>query len=236
MRTKYALITGIVVNMLIASACSQGTTIRNAQVKLSVLGNSIEFGAEEIVIGGAEPRPPGLEFKCFGEIDGNSFTLFCNTEDDSQWIKDEDGDYHPVNSEHELECPPVRTPARLDLVELTQNVQFSFDEKLDYATARFVYPVEMLHLYVPPSDMPLNTTQNGVQLDNGDLVIEYTGTINDVLGAMWILGFTEISFKDPLAGMVRVGWSSEINAVRIDTSIESRTEFIQWTNPSNLND
>ena len=122
-------------------------------------------------------------------------------------------------------------------MNIDQDMQFSFDESTDSAFVQFIYPSAMQPRYVPASQMPFNTAENVIYLFNGDLSISYSGTINDVLGSMWVLGFDSIEYSDKVDGTVSVEWGgSDMNSVYIDTDFESRTVVFEWTNLGNLND
>jgi hypothetical protein len=173
-----------------------------------------------------------LVFVCSPQDEhGVTFHVYTDPATGDQWVRDADGDYHP-NEGDTIDCPPVLT---LGVGEFTYTEvgAFSFDDVADTALVTFTLPASAAALYQSASGMIFSATESILSGINGDLEITYSGTINDVLGSMWNLGFMKVEFNDKIGGLTTISWSTEFNSAYIENNLGHRNIVLIPTNSPN---
>ncbi len=191
----------------------------------------------------AAPPPPGLTNACSASINGRPVIIYDDPETGDQWFLDEDGDFHKITEGPELECgesnsSPVgllQNPVPLDGAPQSStsiSFDFAFSDEENTAFVRFVLPVANIENYTPAAELPFLVSETVIQVfPSGDLQITYTGTISDVLGALWWTGIQSLDFEDPTVGQVHIQWANDINLVTIETPLGNRTIAMELSNP-----
>ncbi len=211
----------------VMEGCSRSIVADNVDFIVPTPVGPFRLRVEQIRLGPAEPPPAGLVFNCSVLREGKEWFLYTDPATGDQWIRDPDGDYHPNNGDL-VPCPPVAKSG--SDYTFSGAAYFSFDEAADLAHASFTLPAEAAALYQPASEMLFGVSESVISLYNGDINVSYTGTINDVLGAMWNLGFQEIAFNDKIGGMTTIYWIQDFNSVYIETEIGHQNIVLQATN------
>lgn len=95
----------------------------------------------------------------------------------------------------------------------------------------FTIPAIKSSHYHDVSQLPFLVTESVIFLINGDIYVTYSGTINDVLGALWWTRVQEIDFVDSNGIDVNVLFNPDMNIVTIDTIAGSEMIVMTPTNP-----
>lgn len=219
---------------IIILGCSNAGRIENPTIRFP----GLELTLPSIEWGPAAELPEGSVYRCNAIINGHPVQLY-RSPSGAPWFIDSDGDAHPV-VEGDVDCPDeggsslTPEPADDSVNSIsTHSISFEFDEDIDYASVSFTIPANKTFLYRDASLLPFLVNESAMQMINGDLFIVYSGTINDVLGALWWVGVGEIAFTDLNANPVNISWHPDMNIVTIDTSVRSEMIVMVPTNLSN---
>ena len=170
--------------------CNNAGAMKNPSVRIG----PVEFTLPSIVWGPAAELPAGSTFDCLATVNGNPVQLYT-APSGARWFIDSDGDAHPVVTEG-VDCNPTgpteiddavvfgdNQPASSDIS--THAIEYSFDQSNDTAMFSFTIPAIKSSHYHDVSQLPFLVTESVIFFINGDINVTYSGTINNVLGALW---------------------------------------------------
>lgn len=226
--------------------CSSGGSIGEATATLiNPINNEPVFRGtlKNVVVNPAsEQLPPGSVHVGTATIRDHQVDVY-EAPDGSTWIVDSDGDPHQIahgqpktNNNNGSPNPQPIGNGGNHSTTANQSIIYAFDEDADSASATFTLPVSHLPNYLPASDLPFLVQESDIQLLNGDIRITYTGTINDVLGSLWWLGMSQVSFIDANGIPVDIQWAANMNVAVVDAGPASEmivmtpTNLINWDN------
>jgi len=208
------------ITTLAIQGCSRPITARNVTVIVQTPAGPVVIHIEELHFGPAMPPPAGLVFDCTAVDDGVSYHLYTDPATGEQWMRDPNGDYH-MNEGDAIVCPPVLPPEDPGFT-FTDAAAFSFDDVADTAMVNFTLPAAATALYQSADNMVFGATETVIWAINGDIGITYEGTINEVLGCLWNLGFERVEFNDKIGGITTITWSTEFNSAYIENNLGHR--------------
>jgi hypothetical protein len=184
--------------------------------------------------------------RCYTPFNGKTYPVYTDP-DGYIWTIDDDGDAHPFVGPNDP-CPPSSGgpslpstgPVRFgphrstDVTQIAVYASGNFDTVADSVQLTIAWPAAQMAEYQHADEMPFAVEETSFVFINGDRVITYTGSSNDVLGALWMLGLTDITLNQPNIGEVKILWKDEVNMVTIETPLGSETMVLEFTAPQNL--
>lgn len=199
----------------------------------------------EYILGASAPLPPGSVLRCYTPFNGKTYPVYTDP-DGNIWTIDDDGDPHPFVGPNDP-CPstgggPTQAPGPVQFgphrsggtTEILVYASGSFDTVADTVELTIAWPAAQMAEYQHADDMPFAVEETSFVFANGDRIITYSGSTNDVLGVLWMLGMSDITLDQPNIGEVKILWKDQVNMVTIETPLGSETMVLEFTAPQNL--